>query len=58
VKYCSEKNIIFVLRRASFFKGLPDKTVKGDQQRIILAKLGPVVLEGKKLKCHPPFFYF
>jgi hypothetical protein len=32
--------------------------VKGDQQRIILAKLGPVVLEGKKLKRHPPFSIF
>jgi hypothetical protein len=32
--------------------------VKGDQQRIILAKLGPVVLEGKNLKCHPPFSIF
>ena len=38
--------------------GLPDTILKGDHQRIILAKLEsnwPSSLRGKKLKCHSPF---
>ena len=40
--------------------GLPDKILKGDHQRIILAKLesnSPSSLRGKKLKFHPPFLF-
>jgi hypothetical protein len=40
--------------------GLPDKILKGDHQRIILAKLEsnwPSSLRGKKLKFHPPFLF-
>jgi hypothetical protein len=40
--------------------GLPDKILKGDHQRIILAKLEsnwPSSLTGKKLKYHPPFLF-
>ena len=41
--------------------GLPDNILKGDRQRIILAKLEsnwPSSLRGKKIKCHPPFSVF
>ena len=40
--------------------GLPDKILKGDHQRIILAKLEsnwPSSLRGKKLKFHPTFLF-
>jgi hypothetical protein len=40
--------------------GLPDKILKGDYQRIILAKLEsnwPSSLRGNKLKFHPPFLF-
>ena len=40
--------------------GLPDKILKGDHQRNILAKLEsnwPSSLRGKKLKFHPPFLF-
>jgi hypothetical protein len=40
--------------------GLPDKILKGDHQRIILAKLEsnwPSSLRGKRLKLHPPFLF-
>jgi hypothetical protein len=40
--------------------GLPDTILKGDHQRIILAKLEsnwPSNLRGKKLKFHPPFLF-
>ena len=40
--------------------GLPDKILKGDHQRIILAKLEsnwPSNLRGTKLKFHPPFLF-
>ena len=40
--------------------GLPDKMLKGDHQRIILAKLEfnwPSSLRGKILKFHPPFLF-
>jgi hypothetical protein len=40
--------------------GLPDTILKGDHQRIILAKLEsncPSSLRGKKIKCHPPFLF-
>jgi hypothetical protein len=40
--------------------GLPDKRLKGDHQRIILAKLEsnwPSSLKGKQLKFHPPFLF-
>jgi hypothetical protein len=40
--------------------GLPDTILKGDHQRIILAKLEsnwPSSLRGKKLKVHPPFLF-
>jgi hypothetical protein len=40
--------------------GLPDTILKGDQQRIIIAKLEsnwPSSLRGKKLKFHPPFLF-
>jgi hypothetical protein len=39
---------------------LPDEILKGDHQRIILAKLEsnwPSSLRGKKLKFHPPFLF-
>jgi hypothetical protein len=38
--------------------GLPDKILKGDHQKIMLAKLEsnwPSSLRGKKLNFHPPF---
>jgi hypothetical protein len=41
--------------------GLPDKMLKGDHQRIILAKLEfnwPSSLREKKLKFHQPFLFF
>jgi hypothetical protein len=40
--------------------GLPDKILKGNHQRIILAKLESnwlSSLRGKKLKFHPPFLF-
>ena len=40
--------------------GLPDKMLKGDHQRIILAKLEfnwPSSLREKKLKFHQPFLF-
>jgi hypothetical protein len=40
--------------------GLPDKILKGDHQRIILAKLEsnwPSSLRGNKLKFYPPFLF-
>jgi hypothetical protein len=40
---------------------LPDRILKGDHQRIILAKVEsnwPSSLRGKKLKFHPPFLLF
>jgi hypothetical protein len=40
--------------------GLPDKILKGNHQRIILAKLESNwlgSLRGKKLKFHPPFLF-
>ena len=40
--------------------GLPDRMLKGDHQRIILAKLEsnwPSSLKGKILKFHPPFLF-
>ena len=39
---------------------LPDRILKGDHQRIILAKLEsnwPSNLRGKKFKLHPPFLF-
>jgi hypothetical protein len=41
--------------------GLPDKIVKGDHQRIILAKLGsnwPSNFRGENKIFHPPFLFF
>ena len=41
--------------------GLPDQILKGDHQRIILAKLEsnwPSSFRGNKLKFHPPFSIF
>jgi hypothetical protein len=40
--------------------GLPDKILKGDHRRIILAKLEsnwPSSLREKKIKWHPPFLF-
>jgi hypothetical protein len=41
--------------------GLPDKILKGNHQRIILAKLGsnwPISFRGNLFKFHPPFSIF
>jgi hypothetical protein len=40
--------------------GLPENVLKGDDQRIILAKLEsnwPSSLRGEKIKFHPPFLF-
>ena len=67
-KRCTTKHKYYILLRTVFHwnnlnilrTGLPDKMLKGDHQRIILAKLEsnwPSSLRGKILKFHPPFLF-
>ena len=57
---CKESLIFSNSVHLSLRTGLPDKILKGDHQRIILAKLEsnwPSSLRGRKLKFHPPFLF-